>query len=91
MASKAGVTPGGVRVIARFRPPNRIELEQGSKDVIEYKSDETVAINGGDELGSHTFNFDRVFKTDVTQADVFEYGASATIVDVLDGKMPATL
>ena len=50
-----------MRVCARFRPPNAIELEQGSHNVIDYKSEETIAINGGDELGNHTFNFDRVF------------------------------
>ena len=85
MASKRQDAGGQVRVCARFRPPNAIELEQGSHNVIDYKSEETIAINGGDELGNHTFNFDRVFRTDVTQADVFEYGALPIVRDVLEG------
>ena len=77
---------GTVRVCARFRPPNKIEIEQGSYDVIEYKPEGTsIKFQGGDECGTHTFNFDRVFKTDVTQAEVFEYGALPIIKDVLDG------
>ena len=56
-------------------------------DCIDYKSSESVQI-GGDEnadMGEHIFNFDRVFPTTVTQAEVFEYAALPTIKDVLEG------
>ena len=39
-----------VRVCARFRPPNKVELAEGGEDCVKYKSDTSVTLIGGDEV-----------------------------------------
>jgi kinesin family protein 5 len=83
---RTSLTPTvGVRVCARFRPENAVEKEMSSKDCVEYLSDTSVKLCGGDECGEHKFNFDRIFSPDCTQENVFEYAALPTIQDVLEG------
>ena len=35
---------GNVRVCARFRPPNKVELAEGGYDVVDYKSTESAGL-----------------------------------------------
>jgi len=34
-----------IKVVARFRPQNRIELEQGGEPIVEFESDETCKLD----------------------------------------------
>ena len=83
-----------IKVVARFRPQNSLELAQSGKVVIAISEDgQTVSldpsaaasgnVNGssGTESGDG-FTFDRVFGIDSEQEDVFEYG----IRGIVDGK-----
>ena len=72
-----------IKVVARFRPPNRIEQENGSNSVVDFDSAETCSIQARD--GSGAFTFDRVFDTHSQQAEVFEYSIRSTVDDIIEG------
>ena len=72
-----------VKVVARFRPQNNIELGAGSKPIVEFTSEETCTITSNEASGA--FTFDRVFPTNTRQQDVFDYSIRNTVDDVLAG------
>eukprot|EP01130_Rhizamoeba_saxonica_P011671 TRINITY_DN4855_c0_g4_i1.p1 TRINITY_DN4855_c0_g4~~TRINITY_DN4855_c0_g4_i1.p1 ORF type:complete len:789 (+),score=172.47 TRINITY_DN4855_c0_g4_i1:21-2387(+) len=73
----------GVRVIARFRPINKRELQEDPDGILEidYHDDTALSILKSNK----TFTFDRVFKYPDPQVEVYEALAVATIEDVLKG------
>nr|OQO22120.1 hypothetical protein B0A51_10784 [Rachicladosporium sp. CCFEE 5018] len=76
-------TANTIKVVARFRPQNRIERDAGSEEIVNFESAESLAVtNAG---SSAAFTFDRVFPTATPQQDVFDYSIRSTVDDVLAG------
>ena len=67
-----------IRVMCRFRPLNESEEKSGSKLVVKFPKDteDTVIIGG------KAYVFDKVFKPDCTQLQVY----SATAKEIVEGK-----
>ncbi|KAF3388481.1 Kinesin heavy chain [Penicillium rolfsii] len=80
MASSGSNT---IKVVARFRPQNKVELASGGKPVVEFESEESCIINSNEGAGS--FTFDRVFPMDTAQADIFDFSIRPTVDDILNG------
>lgn len=82
---------GGVRVCARFRPQNKLELKQQAVEVVRVDGDEATARLGvvsaarGSFEPTHTFTFDKVFGTQSTQAQVYEATAKPLVAAALRG------
>jgi kinesin family protein 5 len=76
-------TPNTIKVVARFRPQNRIEREANSEQVVSFQSKETLTVSSKD--ASPSFTFDRVFPINTAQQDVFDYSIRGTVDDVLAG------
>lgn len=72
-----------IKVVARFRPPNKIENDRGASDVVDFDSDETCSVQARD--GSGAFTFDRVFDPSSQQPDVFDYSIRSTVDDIIEG------
>ena len=72
-----------IKVVARFRPQNKIESAAGSDPIVEFTSEETCNVSSREASGS--FTFDRVFPTTAPQHDVFDYSIRSTVDDVLAG------
>ena len=69
--------------MVRFRPVNEREKSEMSKAQnfsLQFPTLERVEMKVGD--GSHSFAFDRVYDTKVTQADVYKTCAEAVIAYV---------
>jgi hypothetical protein len=70
MSNSTAVT---VKVVVRVRPQNKIETARGGAPCVEISADGTeVAVEDG--YNSQKWSFDRVFKPDSRQQDVFEFG-----------------
>lgn len=85
MAS-AGASGGGsntIKVVARFRPQNKVELANGGQPIVEFQSEDTCSINSVE--GSGSFTFDRVFDMASRQGDIFDFSIRSTVDDVLNG------
>ncbi|KAK5108153.1 hypothetical protein LTR62_008749 [Meristemomyces frigidus] len=76
-------TANTIKVVARFRPQNKIEVAAGSENVVEFTGEDTCKVNSRE--GSGAFTFDRVFPTNTPQHDVFDYSIRNTVDDVLAG------
>lgn len=73
-----------VRVVCRFRPQNRKELERNVGTVQTVSPDKkTVTIKG--ETGKHDFGFDAIFGEESTQKEVYDDGAKQTVADIFNG------
>ncbi|ORX73964.1 kinesin-domain-containing protein [Linderina pennispora] len=72
-----------IKVIARFRPPNALEKKSGSTSVIEIEDESTVALKCEEHTGS--FAFDKVFGSDTTQSQIYNYAISDTLEDIFNG------
>ncbi|ESO09265.1 hypothetical protein HELRODRAFT_168226 [Helobdella robusta] len=68
-----------IKVICRVRPLNDLEERAGSKFIIKFLSEDAIAIAG------KNFTYDKVFKPDVTQEDVYNVVAKPIVKDVLSG------
>lgn len=70
-----------IRVMCRFRPLNDSEERSGSKIVVKFPNDteDTVIIAG------KVYVFDKVFKPDCTQLQVYTATAKEIVEDVLSG------
>ncbi|KAG8628731.1 hypothetical protein KVT40_002596 [Elsinoe batatas] len=73
-----------IKVVARFRPQNKIELGSGGKPIVEFDSEDTCKVQSK-EGGSGSFTFDRVFGMDSRQQDIFDYSIRSTVDDILNG------
>lgn len=72
-----------IKVVARFRPQNKIELGAGSEQIVEFTGEDTCTITSSE--ANSPFTFDRVFPTTTRQQDVFDYSIRSTVDDVLAG------
>lgn len=72
-----------IKVVARFRPPNRLEQEKGAESIVEFETEDTCNVQARD--GSGAFTFDRVFDTHSAQSDVFDYSIRSTVDDIIQG------
>jgi kinesin family protein 5 len=76
-------TPNTIKVVARFRPQNKVEAAAGSEPIVDFSSDDTCTVNSKEANG--TFTFDRIFPTNTAQHEVFDYSIRSTVDDVLAG------
>ncbi|ORX39658.1 putative kinesin [Kockovaella imperatae] len=80
-----------IKVVCRFRPFNRMEIEAGSEDCVDIDEQcTTVALrnpNASSLAGPEKdgFTFDRVFKQDTRQIEIFEWGVKGIVEDVMTG------
>ncbi|PSR77298.1 kinesin heavy chain [Coniella lustricola] len=72
-----------IKVVARFRPQNRVEIESGGQPIVKFDGDDTVSIESKEAQGA--FTFDRVFDMKCRQADIFDYSIRPTVDDILNG------
>nr|POE53565.1 kinesin heavy chain [Quercus suber] len=72
-----------IKVVARFRPQNKIEISLGSENIVEFPSEDSCTVTSKEASGA--FTFDRVFPTNTAQQDVFDYSIRGTVDDVLNG------
>ncbi|KAJ2896506.1 Kinesin heavy chain [Zalerion maritima] len=72
-----------IKVVARFRPQNRIELDSGGQPIVKFEGDDTCSIDSREASGS--FTFDRVFDMSCKQADIFDFSIRPTVDDILNG------
>ncbi|KAL9127064.1 MAG: hypothetical protein Q9217_003993 [Psora testacea] len=81
--STAANSGNTIKVVARFRPPNKAELASGGETIVDFDTEETCTIKSSDAAGA--FTFDRVFDTSSRQTDVFEFSIRSTVDDILNG------
>ncbi|ORY62907.1 P-loop containing nucleoside triphosphate hydrolase protein [Pseudomassariella vexata] len=72
-----------IKVVARFRPQNKVELASGGQPIVKFDGDDTCAITSAEAQGS--FTFDRVFDMKTAQSDIFDYSIKPTVDDILNG------
>ncbi|KAJ5998286.1 hypothetical protein N7451_006096 [Penicillium sp. IBT 35674x] len=72
-----------IKVVARFRPQNKVELGSGGTPIVDFENEESCAINSREGTGS--FTFDRVFPMGSPQADIFDFSIRPTVDDILNG------
>ncbi|KAF2659859.1 kinesin-domain-containing protein [Lophiostoma macrostomum CBS 122681] len=72
-----------IKVVARFRPQNKIEIASGGEPIVEFKTEDTCSIQSDEASGG--FTFDRVFDMSSRQADVFDFSIRNTVDDILNG------
>ncbi|EPS38476.1 hypothetical protein H072_7777 [Dactylellina haptotyla CBS 200.50] len=83
MASGGGARDNAIKVVCRFRPQNKIEIREQSKEIVSFHGPETCEINSGEIQGS--FTFDRVFDMNCKQTDIFDFSIRPTVDDILNG------
>ncbi|KAH7031118.1 kinesin [Microdochium trichocladiopsis] len=72
-----------IKVVARFRPQNKVELASGGQPIVSFEGNDTCILNSAEAQGS--FTFDRVFDMQGQQRDIFEYSIKPTVDDILNG------
>ncbi|KAJ0115387.1 hypothetical protein N8I77_000755 [Diaporthe amygdali] len=72
-----------IKVVARFRPQNRVENESGGQPIVKFEGDDSLTIDSKEAQGS--FTFDRVFNMQCKQSDIFDYSIRPTVDDLLNG------
>lgn len=72
-----------VKVIARFRPQNKREIESGGEPIVSFSDEDTCILNSKEAAGS--FTFDRIFDMASRQSDVFDFSIKPTVDDILNG------
>ncbi|UNI21692.1 Kinesin heavy chain [Purpureocillium takamizusanense] len=77
------MSANSIKVVARFRPQNRIELDSGGKPIVSFNSDDSCTVDSRDAQGS--FTFDRVFDMECKQQDIFDFSIRSTVDDILNG------
>ncbi|KAL8681857.1 MAG: hypothetical protein Q9186_002089 [Xanthomendoza sp. 1 TL-2023] len=82
MASSTG-SGNTIKVVARFRPPNKAEIASGGETIVDFETEDTCQIISRETPGA--FTFDRVFDTQSRQADVFDFSIRSTVDDILNG------
>ena len=86
MATASSSAAGGnnIKVVARFRPQNKIEVVNGGQPIVNFHGDDTCNIKSN-EAGNAPFTFDRVFGMSSRQIDIFDYSIRSTVEDVMNG------
>ncbi|MCJ1435335.1 Kinesin heavy chain [Xylographa pallens] len=72
-----------IKVVARFRPPNKAEIACGGETIVDFETEDTCSITSKEAEAA--FTFDRVFNTNSRQADVFNFSIRSTVDDILNG------
>ncbi|KAK3391011.1 P-loop containing nucleoside triphosphate hydrolase protein [Podospora didyma] len=72
-----------IKVVARFRPQNKIEIESGGQPIVTFDGLDTCAIDSRENQGA--FTFDRVFDMACKQSDIFDFSIKPTVDDILNG------
>ncbi|OQD72574.1 hypothetical protein PENDEC_c020G04656 [Penicillium decumbens] len=72
-----------IKVVARFRPQNKVELASGGKPIVEFEGEDSCTIQSNEGTGA--FTFDRVFPMDTAQDDIFNFSVRPTVDDILNG------
>ncbi|KAE8354043.1 P-loop containing nucleoside triphosphate hydrolase protein [Aspergillus coremiiformis] len=72
-----------IKVVARFRPQNKVELSSGGEPIVDFENEQSCQINSKEGTGS--FTFDRVFPMNSKQADIFDFSIRPTVDDILNG------
>ncbi|KAK3318660.1 P-loop containing nucleoside triphosphate hydrolase protein [Apodospora peruviana] len=72
-----------IKVVARFRPQNKIEIESGGQPIVSFDGPDTCTIDSRENQGS--FTFDRVFDMSCKQSDIFDFSIKPTVDDILNG------
>lgn len=72
-----------IKVVARFRPQNKVEIASGGEPIVDFKSEDTCVVQSREASGA--FTFDRVFDMSSRQADVFDFSIRNTVDDILNG------
>lgn len=88
---KSGVntnTPGSgnsIQVVCRFRPTNKLELESGGSNVIEFDDDGKGCKLLVSDHQPYRFTFDSVFSTDSRQIAVFNFVGKPIVEALFQG------
>ncbi|KAH9001249.1 kinesin heavy chain [Lactarius akahatsu] len=83
------MSSNNIKVICRFRPPNALEIREGSEVIVSFDDNlqtvqlRSAQVSSGPEKDG--FTFDRVFPVGTKQDEVFDYGVKEIVKDVLDG------
>ncbi|OAA47687.1 kinesin [Metarhizium rileyi] len=77
------MSANSIKVVARFRPQNRIELESGGKPIVTFSSEDSCSLDSKEAQGG--FTFDRVFDMACKQQDIFDFSIRPTVDDILNG------
>ncbi|EAQ87910.1 kinesin heavy chain [Chaetomium globosum CBS 148.51] len=72
-----------IKVVARFRPQNRVEIESGGQPIVSFDGQDTCTVDSREAQGS--FTFDRVFDMSCKQSDIFDFSIKPTVDDILNG------
>ncbi|PHH56023.1 Kinesin heavy chain [Ceratocystis fimbriata CBS 114723] len=72
-----------IKVVARFRPQNKIELASGGQPIVTFDGQDTCTVDSKEAQGS--FTFDRVFDMSCRQDDIFNFSIKPTVDDILNG------
>ncbi|EGY18864.1 hypothetical protein VD0002_g8598 [Verticillium dahliae] len=72
-----------IKVVARFRPQNKIELASGGQPIVSFNSEDTCSLDSKEAQGA--FTFDRVFDMECKQSDIFDFSIRSTVDDILNG------
>ncbi|XP_046577202.1 LOW QUALITY PROTEIN: kinesin heavy chain-like [Haliotis rubra] len=68
-----------IKVVCRVRPLNSAEEKAGSKFVLKFPTDDSIAVS------NKVFVFDKILKPNVTQEHVYNVAAKPIVADVLSG------
>ncbi|OCT47021.1 Kinesin heavy chain [Cladophialophora carrionii] len=85
MATSSTREGGGnnIKVVARFRPQNKVENANGGQPIVQFTGDDTVQLQSSET--NAPFTFDRVFDMSSQQADIFDFSIRSTVEDVMNG------
>ncbi|EFR00458.1 kinesin heavy chain [Nannizzia gypsea CBS 118893] len=83
MASGASGGFNTIKVVARFRPQNKVEIANGGEPIVDFESEETCRINSKE--ASSPFTFDRIFDMNSKQSNVFDFSIRSTVDDIMNG------
>ncbi|KAK1964271.1 kinesin motor domain-containing protein [Colletotrichum sublineola] len=72
-----------IKVVARFRPQNKVELASGGQPIVAFNGEDTCTLDSKEAQG--TFTFDRVFDMECKQSDIFDFSIRSTVDDILNG------
>ncbi|KAK8870009.1 hypothetical protein IAR55_000579 [Kwoniella newhampshirensis] len=78
-----------IKVVCRFRPMNRMEIDSRSETCVAISEDSTtVQLKNSTSLAGPEkdgFTFDRVFDTNTRQDEIFDWGVKGIVEDVMTG------
>ncbi|EHY53689.1 Kinesin heavy chain [Exophiala dermatitidis] len=84
-SSAAGGSGGGnnIKVVARFRPQNKVEIANGGQPIVQFLGEDTCQVQSSET--NAPFTFDRVFDMSSQQSDIFDFSIRSTVEDVMNG------